>query len=63
MIHSDEMRKLLREVSSMSEALWWGTMTDVGMLRERVVDHGRRDATERIAHVLYEMLVRYRIEN
>lgn len=61
MIHSDEMRKLLREVSCMSEALWWGTMTDVGVLRERVVDHGRRDATERIAHLLYEMLVRYRV--
>jgi CRP-like cAMP-binding protein len=61
MIHSDEMRKLLREVSSVSEALWWGTMTDVGVLRERIVDHGRRDATERIAHLLYEMLVRYRI--
>ena len=61
MIHSDEMKKLLREVSSMSEALWWGTMTDLGVLRERIIDHGRRDATERIAHVLYELLVRYRI--
>jgi CRP-like cAMP-binding protein len=25
MIHADEMRKLLHEVSTMSEALWWGT--------------------------------------
>ena len=61
MIHSDEMKRLLREVSSMSEALWWGTMTDLGVLRERIVDHGRRDATERLAHLLYEMLVRYRM--
>jgi CRP-like cAMP-binding protein len=61
MITSDEMRKLLREVSAMSEALWWGTMTDVAVLRERVVDHGRRDATERIAHLLYELLIRYRV--
>jgi CRP-like cAMP-binding protein len=61
MIHSDEMRKLLREVSPMSEALWWGTMTDVAVLRERIVDHGRRDATERLAHLLYEMLIRYRM--
>jgi CRP-like cAMP-binding protein len=61
MIHSDEMKTLLREVSPMSEALWWGTMTDLGVLRERIVDHGRRDATERIAHLLYEMLVRYRV--
>jgi len=61
MIHSDEMKRLLREVSSVSEALWWGTMTDLGVLRERIIDHGRRDATERLAHLLYEMLVRYRM--
>ena len=61
MIHSDEMKRLLREVSPMSEALWWGTMTDLGVLRERIIDHGRRDATERLAHLLYEMLVRYRV--
>jgi CRP-like cAMP-binding protein len=61
MIHADEMRKLLREVSTMSEALWWGTMTDVAVLRERIVDHGRRDATQRLAHLLYEMLIRYRV--
>ncbi len=55
------MRKLLRETSALGEALWWGTMTDLGVLRERIVDHGRRDARERIAHLLYEMLVRYRM--
>lgn len=60
-IRSDEMRRLLREVSAVSEALWWGTMTDVAVLRERIIDHGRRDSAERIAHLLYEMLVRYRM--
>lgn len=61
MIHSTEMKKLLREVSPISEAFWWGTMTDLGVLRERIIDQGRRDATERLAHLLYEMLVRYRV--
>lgn len=61
MIPADAMRLLLREVSAVSEALWWGTMTDLAVLRERIVDHGRRTATERIAHLLYEMLVRHRI--
>jgi CRP-like cAMP-binding protein len=61
MIHSSEMKTLLREASPIAEALWWGTMTDLGVLRERIVDQGRRDATERLAHLLYEMLVRYRI--
>ena len=55
------MRELLREVSPLSEALWWGTMTDLAVLRERIVDVGRRDARERIAHLVYEMLVRHRI--
>ena len=61
MIHSSEMKTLLREASPISEALWWGTMTDLGVLRERIIDQGRRDATERLAHLLYEMLVRYRV--
>ncbi len=30
-------------------------------LRERIVDHGRRNAYERMAHLIYEMLVRYRV--
>jgi CRP-like cAMP-binding protein len=60
-IPAQTMRDLLREISVMSEALWWGTMTDLAVLRERVVDLGRREARERIAHLIYEMLVRYRI--
>jgi CRP-like cAMP-binding protein len=55
------MKELLREVSCLAEALWWGTMTDLAVLRERIVDHGRRDARERIAHLFYELLVRYRM--
>jgi CRP-like cAMP-binding protein len=53
------VKQLLREVSSLSEALWWSTMTDSAVLRERIIDHGRRDARERIAHLFYEMLIRY----
>lgn len=55
------MKQMLRETSNLGEALWWGTMTDLGVLRERIIDHGRRNAKERIAHLLYEMLVRYRM--
>jgi CRP-like cAMP-binding protein len=60
-ISAETMKKLLREVSCLAEALWWQTMTDLAVLRERIVDHGRRDARERLAHLLYEMLIRYRI--
>jgi DNA-binding GntR family transcriptional regulator len=31
------------------------------VLRERIIDHGRREAHERLAHLFYEMLIRYRI--
>ena len=61
LIAGNRMKELLRETSCMAEALWWGTLTDLGVLRERIVDHGRRDAHERTAHLIYEMLVRYRV--
>lgn len=60
LISSDTMRKLLR-TEGVAEALWWGTLTDLGVLRERIVSHGRRDARSRVAHLLYELLVRYRV--
>lgn len=55
------MKELLRKPGGLGEALWWGTMTDLGVLRERIIDHGRRNARQRLAHLLYEMLVRYRM--
>jgi CRP-like cAMP-binding protein len=61
LISGEKMKELLRRPGRMAEALWWGTLTDLGVLRERIIDHGRREAHERIANLLYEMLVRYRI--
>jgi CRP-like cAMP-binding protein len=56
-----EMEELLVEMSSLTKALWWSTMTDSAVLRERIIDHGSRPARERICHLLYEMLIRYRV--
>ena len=61
LVSGETMKALLREKGALGEALWWGTMTDLGVLRERIIDHGRRNARERISHLLYEMLVRYRM--
>jgi CRP-like cAMP-binding protein len=61
LISGELMKELLRKPGNMAEALWWGTLTDLGVLRERIVDLGRRDAHERMAHLLYEMLIRYRM--
>ena len=62
LISPEVMKLLLRETSSLGEALWWGTLTDLAVLRDRIVG-GRRSAYVRIAHLLYEMLVRYRMVN
>jgi CRP-like cAMP-binding protein len=61
LVSATQMKALLRETSSLGEALWWGTMTDLGVLRERIVDVGRRNAYVRVAHLIYEMLVRHRM--
>ena len=36
-------------------------MSDSAILREWIVDHGSRDSIERIAHLMCEMLIRYRM--
>ena len=52
---------LLTESTKLTKALWWSTMTDSAILREWIVDHGSRDSLERIAHLMCEMLIRYRV--
>ena len=61
LIRADEMERLLTESSNLTRALWWSTMTDSAVLREWIVNHGQRDARERIAHIFCELLIRYRI--
>ncbi len=43
-----------------SAALWWSSMQEEAMLRERIVSLGRRDARGRIAYLLCELLWRHR---
>ena len=52
---------ILTESTKLTKALWWSTMTDSSVLREWVVNHGSRGSLERIAHLMCEMLIRYRI--
>lgn len=61
LIPADEMETLLTESSNITRALWWSTMTDSAVLREWIVNHGSRNARKRIAHLLCEILVRYRL--
>ena len=61
LIPADRIEELLTESSNLTRALWWGTMVDSAILREWIVDHGSRDARERLAHLFYELLVRFRV--
>ena len=40
-------------------ALWWSSMQEEAMLRERIVSLGRRDARGRVAYLLCELLWRH----
>jgi CRP-like cAMP-binding protein len=60
-IPADEMERLLTESGRITKALWWSTMVDSAILREWIVDHGSRDSRERIAHLICELLIRYRV--
>ena len=42
-----------------SAALWWSSLQEEAMLRERIVSLGRRDARGRVAYLLCELLWRY----
>lgn len=51
----------LTERPAIARALWWVTLVDEAVLRERVVDLGRRSAETRVAHLLCELLLRLRV--
>ena len=61
LIPADEMETLLTESGALTKAMWWSTMVDSAILREWIVDHGSRDARERMAHLICELLIRYRV--
>lgn len=56
-----EMDSLTSEESNLTKALWWGTLVDEAVLRSWVANVGRRDAHERIAHLLCEMHLRLKL--
>lgn len=60
-IESARLDKLTSEQSSVTKALWWGTLVDEAVLRAWVANVGRRDAHERIAHLLCEMHMRLKL--
>ena len=54
-INQEQVAKLTSENSRIVRAMWWSTLVDQGILREWVLNVGRRDAYERVGHLLCEM--------
>ena len=58
-IARERMIGLLFDRPRISAALWWSSLQEEAMLRERIVSLGRRDARGRVAYLLCELLWRY----
>lgn len=59
-VPGSRMKELLLSRASIALAFWWNTLQDEGVLRERILDEGRRDAYARIGFLIYEIFVRMR---
>jgi CRP-like cAMP-binding protein len=59
-IAGSRMKDLLLSRASIALAFWWNTLQDEGVLRERIIDEGRRDAYSRIGFLIYEIFLRMR---
>lgn len=60
-IDSREMDRVTMENNRLTRAMWWGTLVDEAVLRQWVVNVGRRDAYERVAHILCELHARMKM--
>lgn len=52
------LERLAEAHPSLTRALWWATLVDEAVLREWLVNMGRRPAPQRIAHMFCEVLTR-----
>jgi CRP-like cAMP-binding protein len=53
-----EKMDALTERPSLAKAFWWGTLVDESVLRNWIVNIGRRDAYEAVGHLICELYVR-----
>jgi CRP-like cAMP-binding protein len=57
-IKADSLDTLTSEDNLLARACWWSTLVDEATLRSWIVSLGRRDAYERVAHLLCEIHAR-----
>jgi CRP-like cAMP-binding protein len=60
-IPSSELDTLTSNHNGLTKAMWWATLVDEAVLRSWIVNNGRRDAYERIAHLLCELHLRMKM--
>lgn len=60
-IETRGFRAMMQRHPGLAEALMWSNAHEEALLAERVVSLGRRDATERLAHVLCEIVARLQL--
>jgi CRP-like cAMP-binding protein len=58
-ISRERMMEMYTHRPRISAALWWSSLQEQAMLRERIVSLGRRDARGRVAYLLCELLWRF----
>jgi CRP-like cAMP-binding protein len=59
-VPEDRLLEITENSARLTRALWWNSLVDEAIAREWTVNVGRRDATERMAHLLCELFVRLR---
>ena len=59
-ISRDAMERLIVGTPRLTHAFWRAQLVDSGVLRAWIVSMGRRDAIERVAHLMLELYVRMR---
>jgi CRP-like cAMP-binding protein len=57
-IDEEKLRELTGSSVRLARALWWNSLVEEAIAREWTVNVGRRDALERMAHLLCEVFVR-----
>lgn len=57
-LETQNFRQMMTRHPGLAEALVWSNAHEEALLAERVVSLGRRDATQRLAHVLCEIVAR-----
>jgi CRP-like cAMP-binding protein len=57
----DALRRITEEHPHLTRILWFSTLLDAAIHREKIISIGRRSAIARIAHILCELYVRLKL--